>query len=85
MSKQRKEYPHTLTRSQAIGLIDLMAYNMGDSGWDNLVEDLYDEDSDTEPSIYHVFAALGVTKEEYVAAIGAYNVNWPTNDFDKSK
>jgi hypothetical protein len=41
------------------------------------VDDYYDEETDTMPSIYHVFAALGVTAEEYKDATGADNVDWP--------
>ena len=66
----------SLTREQAIKIID-NATDKDDPFWEYLVEEFYDEESDSMPSIYHVFHALGVTEEEYKAATGAENVSWP--------
>ena len=65
-----------LTREQAIKIID-NATDKDDPYWDWVVEDYYDEATDTMPTIYHVLAALGITKHEYMKATGAKNVNWP--------
>jgi len=74
-----QRWPKKLTRIQAIALID-SATDKNDPYWENVVEHYYDEETDTMPSIYHVFAALGVTKEEYMVATGAQNVDWPTKE-----
>jgi hypothetical protein len=66
-----------LTRLQAIKLLD-DATDRDDPFWENIVEDFYDEETDTMPSIQDVFAALGVTEAEYKQATGADNVKWPT-------
>lgn len=66
-----------LTREQAIKILSAATDN-DDPYWENLVEEFYNEDDDTMPSIYHVFAALGVTEQEYKEATGAENTNWPT-------
>lgn len=58
-----------LSKIEAIKLIDQMA-DQEDAYWCDLMEDYYDEESDTMPSIFHVFAALGVTREEYLEATG---------------
>lgn len=71
------EWPGKLTREDAIQLIDRVT-DQDDPYWSNLVDDHYDEDTDTMPTIFHVFAALGVTEEEYKAVTGADNVKWPT-------
>ena len=65
-----------LTKKQAIKLLDRVT-DQDDPYWESLVDDYYDEETDTMPSIYHVFAALGVTAEEYKDATGADNVDWP--------
>ncbi|MBY7719670.1 MULTISPECIES: hypothetical protein [Vibrio] len=44
--------------------------------WEHLMDDFYDEKTDSFPSIYDVMIALGVSKDEYVKATGAENVNW---------
>lgn len=71
-----KAWQGKLSRVQAIGLLD-RATDKDDTYWEDVVEDYYDEDTDTMPSIYDVFAALGVTKEEYLEAHGPCNVDWP--------
>lgn len=71
------EWNGKLSRIQAIEIISSIT-DQDDPYWENHVEDYYDEDSDTMPSIYHVFAALGVTEQEYKDATGADNVNWPS-------
>lgn len=71
------EWNGNLSRKQAIKIIDSIT-EQDDPYWENHVEDYYDEESDTMPSIYHVLAALGVTSKEYKDATGADNVNWPT-------
>lgn len=73
-----KDWPHTMTRMQAITLID-SATSRDDPYWENATEDYYDEETDTMPSIMHVFAALGVTEDEYKAATGTQNVKWPVS------
>ncbi len=65
-----------LTKKQAIGLID-KATNKDDPYWEWVVEDYYDEDTDSWPTIYHIFAALGVTESEYKDATGEQGVLWP--------
>lgn len=65
-----------LTRQQAIKIL-CNAIDQEDPYWENLVEDHYDEDSDTMPSAFHVLDALGITESEYKQATGAQNVNWP--------
>jgi len=65
-----------LTRLQAIEILD-KATDQDDPFWEGVVEDYYDEDSDTMPSIMDVFAALGVTKDEYTEASGVDNIDWP--------
>jgi hypothetical protein len=65
-----------LTKKQAIKIIEKIA-DQDDPYWDDAVEDFYDEDSGAIPSIFHVFAALGVTEDEYKDATGADNVDWP--------
>ena len=71
------EWNGKLSRIQAIKIIDSIT-DQDDPYWENHVDDYYDEDSDTMPSIYHVFAALGVTEQEYKDATRAGNVNWPS-------
>lgn len=69
------EWKGKLTREQAIRLIDKITYQ-DDPYWDYIVEDYYDEDADTMPSIQHLYDALGITREEYVAATGDTGVKW---------
>ena len=70
------EWSGNISRRQAIRLLS-DATEHDDPFWENIVQDFYDEESDTMPSIYHVFAAIGVTESEYKEATGAVNVNWP--------
>lgn len=65
-----------LTRQNAIRLIDRVT-DRDDPFWEYLVEDFYNEDDDTVPSIYNVLDALGVTEDEYIRATGVNNVKWP--------
>ena len=65
-----------LSRIEAIRILD-SATDQDDPFWEGVVEDHYDEKSDTMPTIMDVLAALGVTKEEYKEASGAANVDWP--------
>ena len=78
MDNQGRQW--NLTRLDAIRIID-NATDKDDPYWDQVVEDFYDEVADEWPSIYDVFAALGITKQEYLAALGyqegGINVNWP--------
>lgn len=76
MSEQAPEWPGQITREQAIQLIDSIT-DQDDPYWENVVEDFYHEETDTMPSVFHVFNALGITKDEYIAVTGAQNVNWP--------
>jgi hypothetical protein len=71
-----KPWTGQLSRIEAIKVLD-RATDHDDPYWDGVVEDHYDELSDTMPSIMDVFAALGVTKAEYEKATGADNVDWP--------
>ena len=66
-----------LTKTEAIQLIESLT-DKDDPYWSNVVEDHYDEDTDSWPSIYQVFAGLGITEEEYRKATGAYqNIDYP--------
>ena len=49
------------------------------------MEDWYDEEEDTWPTIFHVMAALGVTESEYIDATGSQNVSWPAVDTPKTR
>lgn len=75
MTEQNK-WSGQLTRQDSIKII-ASATNHDDPYWENLVDKHYDETSDTMPSIFHVFAALGITVDEYKEATGAQNVDWP--------
>lgn len=70
------EWTGKLSRIDAIRIIE-RATDKEDPAWLWSVEDWYDEDTDTLPSIYHVMAALDVTESEYREATGAQNLNWP--------
>ncbi|MEN8171378.1 MAG: hypothetical protein ABFS03_00710 [Chloroflexota bacterium] len=76
LTDELKGWKGSLTKNQAIKLIE-RATDKDDPYWEYLVEEFYDELTDTMPSIYHVFLALGVTEKEYKNATGAENVNWP--------
>lgn len=66
-----------LSRIDAIKIID-SATDKDDPYWGQLVEDHYDEKTDTMPSIMDVLAALGVTESEYRQASGADGaLDWP--------
>lgn len=72
-----KTWPGKLSKIDAIRLIDSTT-DKDDPYWEHLVEDHYDERTDSMPSIFHVLAALGVTEEEYRQATGADGiVGWP--------
>lgn len=73
------EWTGTLTKTQAITILD-RATDQDDPFWEHIVGDFYDEESDTMPSIFHVFAALGVTEQEYREASGADGeIDWPAS------
>ena len=63
------EWKGVLTRKQAIQILD-RAMEHDDPFWENLVQDHYDEKTDTMPTIFHVFSALGISPDEYRAAVG---------------
>lgn len=65
-----------LTRIEAIKILNRATDN-DDPYWEHLVDAHYDEATDTMPSLYDVFVALGVTEAEYREASGADNVSWP--------
>ena len=71
-----RSWPYKLSRSQAISLVD-RASDQDDPYWSNVVEDHYDEATDTMPSIYDLFAALGVSEDAYKKVTGAQNIDWP--------
>lgn len=52
-----------ITRLQAIKLI-LTATYQDDPYWADLVEDYYDEESDTMPTIFDMLEPLNITKED---------------------
>lgn len=75
------EWQGKLTKEQAIILLERITDNESPY-WDQIVDDYYDEETDTMPSIYHLYIALGITKQEYIDAIGytdrdRCNPNWP--------
>jgi hypothetical protein len=71
-----KAWPNELTKAQAIKLIDDLTFK-DDPYWEEFVCDYYHEATDSMPTIYHIFAALGVTKQEYEEATGQIGVSWP--------
>ena len=81
---KHREWPGKLTRAQAIQLINAMT-DKDDPYWSNLVDDFYDEATDTMPTIYHIFDALGVTKDDYINATGEANTNWPAGLTSETK
>jgi hypothetical protein len=72
------EWPNKLTRSQAIKLVNDITFK-DDPYWENLVVDYYDETTDTMPTIYHIFMALGVTESEYKEATNEPTAFWPSD------
>lgn len=73
-----------LTRLQAIKLVEV-ATNHDDPFWSDLVEEFYDEETDTMPSIMDLMHALGVTEEEYKEVSGAQNIEWPNGSQNCTK
>lgn len=71
-----KDWKGELNKADGIKLVD-NALNLNNDGWDYLVEDFYDEISDTMPNIYHIMISLGITKQEYEDATGCVATNWP--------
>ncbi len=63
----RKKY--NLTREQAIRIIDL-ACAKDDPHWAFCTNELYDETTDSMPSIYDVLRAIGVSAAEFDKATG---------------
>lgn len=74
-----KAWAGKLTRIEAIRILDRVT-DKDDPYWEGVVENHYDEATDTMPSIMDVFAALGITKYEYLKASGADNIVWPEQD-----
>lgn len=68
------EWAGKLTRKEAIAILHGMT-DQDDPAWEWAVEDHYDEDTDTMPSVYDVFAAIGVSVEELNAAAGISSEN----------
>lgn len=64
------EWTGTLTRADAIRILDHMT-DQDDQAWESATMDYYDEDTDTLPTFSQVLAALGVSWEEYKAALAA--------------
>ena len=71
------EWKGTLSRIEAISILD-QATDKDDPHWENVIQDWYDEETDSWPTIMQVFAALGVTRDEYVEATGTDSIDWPT-------
>ena len=73
-----EEWKGKLTRQQAIRLLEKITDNE-DPYWSDIVEEYYDEKTDTWPSIFHFYEALGITKEEYKKIFPNANVDdiWP--------
>lgn len=72
-------WPGRLTKIQAIRLIEQMS-DKEDPYWEQLVDDYYHEESDTMPSMFHILAALGVTREQYLEAVNCNpDLDWPTS------
>jgi hypothetical protein len=53
-----------ITRYDAIKIIGKITHQ-DDPYWDYITEDWYDKENDDWPTIYDVYEALGITKEEY--------------------
>lgn len=74
------DWPGKLSRRDAIRILD-MATDKYDPYWEYVVEDFYHEATDTMPSIYHTFAAIGITEAEYREATDSQDANipWPAD------
>jgi len=68
-----------LSRKDAISILYATSCQ-DDPAWEWAVEDYYDEETDTMPSIWDVFAAIGVSKEELDAAMGISSANAELRD-----
>lgn len=75
-SSIENEWPGKLSRLDAIKIIEAIT-DKDDPAWEWAVEDWYDEETDTMPTIYEVLSALGVSEAEYKEATGAKNTRWP--------
>jgi hypothetical protein len=64
MAKRKK---FNITRTQALDI--LCKITDQDNMWEMLVDDFYDEKTDSMPEMADVLEALGVTREETDAAI----------------
>ncbi len=58
---EEKEF--NLTREQAIEII-VRVSDQDDPYWETLMEDYYDEETDSIPTIFDVLKPLGITKED---------------------
>jgi hypothetical protein len=58
-----------LTREQAITII-CQVTDQDDPFWERLVDDFYDEATDSMPTIYDVLKPLGITEDEINKAEG---------------
>ncbi len=65
----KKKIP--LNREQAIKVV-LKIIEKDDPYWDYIVEEFYDEESDSWPTIDEVFEGLGISKEE------VHKIEFPT-------
>lgn len=72
------EWKGKLTRQQAIRLLEQITNNE-DPYWSDVVEEYYDEETDTCPSIFHLYDALGITKEDYKEVFPGASIDdiWP--------
>ena len=59
-SPESTKWPGKLTREDAIRILDRTT-DQDDPYWENVVEDYYDETTDTLPTIYDLFEALGIS------------------------
>jgi len=62
-----------ITREQAIKIICKIS-DQDDPYWEMLVDDYYDEKSDSMPTIYDVLAPLGITRAEIDIAEGIKSI-----------
>ena len=65
MAKRKK---FSITRNQALDI--LCKITDQDNMWEMLVDDFYDEKTDSMPDMADVLGALGVSRKEVDAAIG---------------
>lgn len=71
------DWPGRLTRAEAIKILD-DATDKDDPFWERAVEAHYDERTETIPTIFDVFHALGVTEQEYRDTLpSGANIKWP--------